>query len=285
MKDKKFWKLIYDVLHEREEIFRGVHIPRKKGDDSLNHDHYPFNPKHAMDIENIKKLDLSGRDIQGLSGEIEYLIYLQELDISDNYIGTLPPEIGRLTNLKKFAAYENDLKGLPVEMANMKSLKALDIGENLLREFPNVIFSLENLEMLHMSGNRISEVPPEIGCLKKLKYLNLCRCRITELPEKWGTWPIWRPFPFRGIPSLVYPMRCQDWIISGHCDWIGRAFVNFLKCFAIYQTLKMSMLNTISRIKLRWMTRHGITFDKSFYFSRNSYKEFNIFQKAVPYRR
>ncbi|MFN6537482.1 MAG: COR domain-containing protein [Nostoc sp. EkiNYC01] len=74
--------------------------------------------------DEVTQLDLSGKGLTTLPGEIGQLSKLRSLDLSINQLSTLPAEIGQLINLSQLELSQNLLEPLPPEIEN-KGLKAM----------------------------------------------------------------------------------------------------------------------------------------------------------------
>ena len=73
----------------------------------------------------VRRLDLSGKQLDKLPASIGRLTNLVELSLSDNKLTALPPEMGRLTKLTSLAANDNKLKSLPAEIGTLVHLDSL----------------------------------------------------------------------------------------------------------------------------------------------------------------
>lgn len=108
---------------------------------------------------------------------------IRKLDLSFKNISKLPPEIGCLENLTEINLSYNNLKSLPKELKHISNLHLLNLGYNQFTVIPDAIFSLSNLEFLNLEANMIKEIPSAIGKLNKLTYLNLFANQVSELPS------------------------------------------------------------------------------------------------------
>jgi Leucine-rich repeat (LRR) protein len=78
--------------------------------------------------EGTTVLNLSDRDLSGsLKAEVRFLSNLKELNLSNNNFNGLPAEVGQLSKLEVLNLSDNPFTGLPQELANLKNLKVLDL--------------------------------------------------------------------------------------------------------------------------------------------------------------
>ncbi len=152
-------------------------------------------------------LDLSGKGIKALPGQIVKLKRLQILILSNNYLEKLPDQIGQISHLQILRVDHNKLKEVPKSMGNLFYLQELDLSHNQLTwipyEFANLkhleklslaynnlevlAFNMSNLDYLfslNLSHNKFSKVPYQIFNLKNLVYLDLSYNPIKILPRE-----------------------------------------------------------------------------------------------------
>lgn len=137
-------------------------------------------------FKNLKKLDLSRKEINSLSGRIGMMEQLEELDLSLNNLRDLPQEIKTLKQLKTLKICYNDFKKLPDVLSDMPQLKHLEIFCNKIKTIPPWIDQLKHLEVLDLNMNRIEELPEALCSLTNLNVLNLRYNTIKELPSEIG---------------------------------------------------------------------------------------------------
>ncbi|WP_225893951.1 leucine-rich repeat domain-containing protein [Atlanticothrix silvestris] len=107
----------------------------------------------------------------------------QELDLSGKELTELPGEIGKLQQLeslilgKKVGGYEyrggrflekvsgNNLKMLPLELLGLPNLRKLDISGNPLESIPDVVTQILHLEELILIRVELTEIPEAIAQL------------------------------------------------------------------------------------------------------------------------
>nr|MDZ8020196.1 COR domain-containing protein [Nostoc sp. SerVER01] len=136
--------------------------------------------------DKVTKLDLFGKGLTTLPGEIGQLTNLQSLDLGDNQLSTLPGEIVQLTNLQSLHLDNNQLSSLPGEIGQLTNLQSLYLYTNQLSSLPEEIGQLTNLQSLHLDNNQLSSLPGEIGQLTNLQTLNLSVNQLSSLPGEIG---------------------------------------------------------------------------------------------------
>ncbi|MGF1991008.1 MAG: COR domain-containing protein [Nostoc sp. ZfuVER08] len=110
-----------------------------------------------------------------------------ELNLSGKGLTTLPGEIGQLTNLQSLDLDGNQLSSLPGEIVQLTNLQSLDLRRNQLSSLPGEIVQLTNLQSLNLSRNQLSSLPGEIRQLSNLKKLDLRRNPVPIPPEILGS--------------------------------------------------------------------------------------------------
>ncbi len=128
---------------------------------------------HNAGINNLKRLDLSNRDITEIPPEIGDLTKLEYLDLSYNRISKLPPEIGKLVSLKSLLLLKNEIRSLPLEIGNLNNLTLFDISHNRISELPHTIGYLTELKTFDASYCAIHSLPLTFTDLLSLKELYL----------------------------------------------------------------------------------------------------------------
>lgn len=160
--------------------------------------------KHPSDT-----LDMSNRNLPGITDEIKLLAFVKMIDVSENYLQCLPNVLAnfknlvsinlssnafhqfpiiltQLTQLQSVDLSYNQLTILPSEVKLMSSLQELDLRHNQLVTLPTAIGGLGALERLYLNNNAIQDLPAQIGKLTKLKGLYLSGNQIRELPPEIG---------------------------------------------------------------------------------------------------
>lgn len=123
-----------------------------------------WHPKKA-DMENIKKLGISGKGISDINF-LKYFPNLEELRLDNNKISDLKP-LESLTKLKKLSIQNNGLTDIS-SISKVSTLKDLYLNGNQISDV-SPISNLSNLEYLFIANNNISE----IGSLAKIAKHNL----------------------------------------------------------------------------------------------------------------
>ena len=131
-------------------------------------------------------LDLPGRGIESLPGEIGKLTKKREVDLSRNRLTSVPAEIGNLTKLTVLRLDGNQLTSLPAELGNLANLRRLDLDNNHMRSLPAELGNLTNLTRLDLDTAGLTSLPAELGRLTKLRELNLANNELTSLPAELG---------------------------------------------------------------------------------------------------
>ncbi|MFN6495574.1 MAG: COR domain-containing protein [Nostoc sp. DedQUE01] len=136
--------------------------------------------------DKVTKLDLFGKGLTTLPGEIGQLTNLQTLNLSSNQLSSLPAEIGRLTNLQSLYLSSNKLSSLPGEIVQLTNLQFLYLTRNQLRILPGEIVQFTNLQTLHLRSNQLTSLPREFGQLINLQSLDLSSNQLSSLPGEIG---------------------------------------------------------------------------------------------------
>ena len=137
--------------------------------------------------KDIKKLDLSYKNLTQLPVEIGQLTQLTELNLSfNNNLTQLSVEIGQLTQLTELYLRNNQLTKLPVEIGQLTQLTRLDLSNNNLTQLPVEIGQLTQLTELYLRNNQLTQLPVEIGQLTQLTELYLSYNKLTHLSVEIG---------------------------------------------------------------------------------------------------
>lgn len=75
--------------------------------------------------EKVEALDLSGKDLEELPGDISKFVNLKSLNLCSNEIEIVSPLIGKLKKLETLNLTRNPLRCLPVEVKGLTELKSL----------------------------------------------------------------------------------------------------------------------------------------------------------------
>ncbi|MDY3521249.1 leucine-rich repeat domain-containing protein [Riemerella anatipestifer] len=130
---------------------------------------------------NLKALDLSNFNLQGIPSKISSLNFIQELNLSSNPIKSGVSHLSKLKSLKKLDLSSIQMEVIPAEVSSLTQLISLNLSKNNLKE--NSINGIENLnllEWLSLDQNHLSSIPPALGKLENLIHLNLSGNRIKE---------------------------------------------------------------------------------------------------------
>lgn len=103
-------------------------------------------------------LDLSGKGLTRVSGDVFTRTELVSLDLSNNKLtGALQAEVRQLAKLERLNLSHNEFTGVPAEIGQLAQLRYLDLSYNKLTGLPYELGNLSHLEMLNLSGNAYSE--------------------------------------------------------------------------------------------------------------------------------
>ena len=78
------------------------------------------------------ELNLRGKGIRSLPGEIGKLTELTRLDLRENELTSLPAELGKLTKLRRLYLSRNELTSLPAELGKLTELMGFNVFGNPL---------------------------------------------------------------------------------------------------------------------------------------------------------
>lgn len=131
-------------------------------------------PLVVLKMSNLQELDLSSNAFKNVQG-IEKLHNLQYLNLGMNRLDAFPKEITRLKNLKEIGLWWNNFKDFPQEFYNGNAkLEALDITSlynfNFRKNLAE-IHKFKYLKRLNLGGNQIPELTLKYKELKNLEEL------------------------------------------------------------------------------------------------------------------
>ena len=129
--------------------------------------------KTSTTVSYGKSLDLSGQNLEKVSGDVFKKTDLESLDLSNNNLtGAIPAEIRFLKNLRVLDLSNNNMTGLPAELGQLDKLEMLDVSNNMLTGLPLELGNLAQLKTLNLSGNDYSE--HDLGLIRqKLPNTNI----------------------------------------------------------------------------------------------------------------
>lgn len=164
----------------------------------------------SVDVEDLKVLNLLGKDLEPvddgiwnligleelvliscdlkypLSEKIKNLTNLRKLHLDGNpMLTSLPNNLCRLPKLEKLSITDMNLKSWPAGMGNSASLRTLSFSAKdveLLRQ----ACEFDNLEALHLHNYILKSLPAEIGNLANLKTLSVSGQGLKSLPAEIG---------------------------------------------------------------------------------------------------
>lgn len=109
-------------------------------------------PSYVFTVTNLEELIMTNNRLTGaLPAEIRQLQNLKKLDVSGNLMTGIPAEIGQLSKLEELNYANNNITGLPNELANLKNLKILNLtGSDFSRQDLEAITkNLPNLKVIY----------------------------------------------------------------------------------------------------------------------------------------
>ncbi len=131
-------------------------------------------PNVLGEIQDLRKLSLSGcRNLKSLDG-IGRLKKLEELNLRGSNVNDLPDSIGELSELKTLYIDETTITRLPESFEKLNNLRSLGLQIDTLdlAEAFTILLKLKKLENLYICN--YTDMPPECADLKSLKYLEIC---------------------------------------------------------------------------------------------------------------
>lgn len=165
-------------------------------------------PSQIGNLSELRKLDLSGNELEMLPIEIGNLSQLRELYFSNNKIADLPATINNLSWLTDLHLNGNRLGSLPMNLNNLIRLKTLylqenglvmlgglfdnqlddltviDLSHNRLDFIPNTIERMPTVQKIYLNYNRLTSLPATIANLQNLTHLEIHSNRLTSLPTQ-----------------------------------------------------------------------------------------------------
>ncbi|XP_033125780.1 leucine-rich repeat-containing protein 1-like isoform X2 [Anneissia japonica] len=144
-------------------------------------------------IFNLKRLKLSGKELNDVPDELFDMIKIEFLDLSPERESCLhwrlpevPCRINQLVNLRVLCLDTNELVFIPPEVGELHNLERLTLSNNLLTDLPSSIQNLQRLKSLHMANNFFEEIPREVFKLKRLEFLDASDNNISVIQEDIG---------------------------------------------------------------------------------------------------
>lgn len=143
-------------------------------------------PSKIIDIEKIKRLDLSFKGLSKLPKDIQLFQNLAELNLSYNNLSALPKECKDLKKLRVLDLGYNQFGEIPETICHLHEIEILNFEANLLKKIPSNLCNLKELKDLNLFANQIIALPDDIGSLKNLQRLNLAVNQLNKLPDSFG---------------------------------------------------------------------------------------------------
>ncbi|BGE87604.1 hypothetical protein Ms3S1_40400 [Methylosinus sp. 3S-1] len=146
-------------------------------------------PKHASDLDALRRGDLSGARALRLPGltELPREVFgladtLEVLDIGGGALTALPDDMGRLRRLRILFASNNRFERLPPALGDCESLAQIGFRAAGLREIPAESLP-PSLRWLTLTDNRIERLPDALAQRPQLQKLMLAGNRLSALPR------------------------------------------------------------------------------------------------------
>lgn len=139
----------------------------------------------GLNLSNLKKLDLSGKDLDYFPRGVSDCTALRELLLHRNNITEVPWGIEKLQELRKLNLNNNEIKEVPDSIAQLKLLRTVYINHNKLSSLPKELFTLPNLQTLEARYNQLTELPEDISETTVLNRISLSHNELTFLPKNW----------------------------------------------------------------------------------------------------
>ncbi|XP_078579929.1 uncharacterized protein LOC144864072 [Branchiostoma floridae x Branchiostoma japonicum] len=121
----------------------------------------------------VAALNLQGRALHSLPGELFALPEVQHLYIADNLLTALPEDLLKLTELTRLDANRNKLRTFPDVLLKMSQLEDLNLGENDFNSLPSDIGKLIKLKKLWLKNLNLTTLPIAVCFLRNLRTLNI----------------------------------------------------------------------------------------------------------------
>lgn len=181
------------LLTRSQAIFREA-LKKSLEASSISHPPIPGNreafttwlQENSLILEQVRKLDLSGKDLSVIPDEVFLLPNLETLDLNNNKFVALPESIERLSSLRHIIAKNNQLTTLPESIRQLRHLCYLRLDHNQFTSVPASIRQLIRLHYLHLAHNQLMALPEWIGELTALASFSVAYNHLTVLPESIG---------------------------------------------------------------------------------------------------
>lgn len=132
---------------------------------------YPIEVK-GKTIKQVKKLNLSGKNLKVIPQNVYQYTNLEKLDLSNNRIETIPSDILKLRKLRTLDLAFNQIKSLQSAIFKLPKLRILNIHGNSISKLPKQIMT-SNLQTLIVSKNNITHIDDQLRAkLKKLDVVD-----------------------------------------------------------------------------------------------------------------
>lgn len=138
---------------------------------------FRLEPKQFNSLSEIRLLNFSHCNLEGLPPGIDEMVNLEELDLSGNRLFNVD-EIWHLKTLKKVFLFANKIAYISPDVKKLHLLEELNLGSNDLSIIPEEIGLLQKLKLLSLSANNFKTIPASIGTIKTLENL-----RLSQIPE------------------------------------------------------------------------------------------------------
>jgi Leucine-rich repeat (LRR) protein len=119
------------------------------------------------------RLDLRGRELSAVPGEVWEARGLRSLALGRNPLGALPDAIGSLTSLTALYLDATGIEALPEAVGRLQELRTLDVAHNRLAALPAGVAALRALEVLYAAAS--------CGCDQQGGRTGRLRAEVAEL--------------------------------------------------------------------------------------------------------
>ncbi|TLF43232.1 DUF1963 domain-containing protein [Maribacter aurantiacus] len=120
------------------------------------------------ELRELKKLHISGAEIQALPQSLSQLKDLEQLSINNCKLNSVPQELFQLPKLKFLWLATNELNQIPQIIA-LPELRTLDLSNNLLKTLPEALAVQPKLETLKLTGNPWETLPTGFNGIQNLE--------------------------------------------------------------------------------------------------------------------
>jgi hypothetical protein len=143
------------------------------------------------------RLDLRGRGLSTVPGEVWQARGLRSLALGRNPLGAIPDAIGALTSLTALYLDQTGIEALPEALGRLQALRSLDLRETAIAVLPDWLAELPALQRLDLRWNGLLGPPPVVRRLR--------RVALTTGPRRASADPSAPPRPLTPLGGAVRP--------------------------------------------------------------------------------